>query len=168
LFVQIRHSLDIVAIGSLCTWPEYKIKRRLPSLPTVSRSYRSLANASADWLPGTTNLSLVAICCLIRSSEHHFISFTVAIELKELAAIRHPTLMPRFSGFIVDSETSTVQTVCSFVVLEQDATIKYLFHLGAAHGRVGVAFQSPIQKSNSRYCGAKQAEDFAASAAATG
>src|SRR5262245_8931422 len=110
---------------------EQKVKPQLPCLAIVDGSDGSLTNSSLHRSPGTANLSLFPARCAVRSVQNHFTTLKPALDHEQPSSIRYPTLMPDFSGCIVNAETLAFVTARVLVVLAQNATIEYGSHSDA-------------------------------------
>src|SRR5580693_1103461 len=107
---------------------EQKIEPWLPGFTGVKRGDRRLPNASVYGLPRAANQPLRAARRSVRAGQHHFPVFESSFYDEQLASVGHPALMPSPSRRIVQTETLSFQAVCAFIVLTQDAAIKYAVH----------------------------------------
>src|SRR5215469_6799535 len=119
---------------------EHQIKPGLPGFALVDGGDADLPDAAFHGYPRTTREYLLTRDDL-SSSQHHLSSLKISLDDEQLAAIGHPTLVPGFSGSIVDAETLTSLPGCVLIVLMHDAAIEQAGNADPCRGRWAVVLE---------------------------
>lgn len=118
-------------------WTEHEVEPGLPGFAAVARRHTRFANAPVHGFPCSAYESGAARCG-IRVSQDHFGILELALEYQQPASIRHPSLVPDFSGCVVDTEALAFHPVRVLIVFPQNASIEDLIHARSSDHRVWI------------------------------